>query len=79
MNSNKLRPCSYARTTRLVYGEPNLPTGSLVWIRQRSGTARTGIRYQVAAEEAGREDWSDRQREYWVDGDALEPAPAPKA
>lgn len=59
MNASHIRACSYVYTTRLVYGEPNLPTGSRVWVRQKSGTKRTGIRYQVVVDRPGVEDCSD--------------------
>lgn len=62
---SKLRAASYAVTTRLIKGEPcHLPTGTRVWIVQRSGTKRQGFRFQVASELGHR---------YWVYPDDLAP------
>ncbi len=75
MTTTNIRTCSYVFTTRLVHGEPNLPTGSRVWVQQKSGTKRTGVRYRVIADRPGVEDCSDVQRIYWVDEDALSNEP----
>lgn len=66
-----IRPDSYVYTTRLVYGEPAVPTGSRVWVRAVTGTKRSGRRALVVVDRPDVEDCSDVQRLYHVDVDAL--------
>lgn len=66
MANGKIRPCSYAFTTRLVHGEPHLTSGSKVWVRQISRNRRACVVY-----DRGLEDASEVQCLYWVDLDAL--------